>query len=56
MIKYEILDPLPRWAYTGSEWTKMIEKADKMVDGYMYVKSEPVIKSDEEKFLQKIEL
>jgi len=41
VVEYEVLDPLPRWAYTDSEWSEMITSADKIVDGIMYQITEP---------------
>ena len=41
MIEYELLNPLPRWCYTGSEWTEMIKLADKIIGDYMYRILEP---------------
>ena len=36
MIEYEEIGPLPRWAYTQEEWTKLLIDSDKIVDGHMY--------------------
>ena len=52
MIEYEVIDPLPRWAYTESEWTKMIIASDKIVDGIMYKILEPEALDEFEEFLK----
>ena len=41
--QYDIMNILPRWAYAGSEWGNIIVECDKIVDGIMYVKVEPVV-------------
>ena len=53
--KYEVLDPLPRWAYSDSEWSEMITSADKIVDGIMYQITEPEALDEFEVFLDNIE-
>jgi len=40
--QYDIMNVLPRWAYSGSEWEDMIVECDKIVNGIMYVKVIPV--------------
>ena len=52
MLEYEEIGPLPKWAYTESEWKALITKADKIIDGHLYAVVEPLVLSDEEKYLQ----
>ncbi len=39
--QYEIMNVLPRWAYSGSEWKEIMIDCVKIVDGIMYTNPEP---------------
>jgi len=45
--QYEVVDNLPKWAYTKDEWSDLLTSVDKIINDTMYrYKSKPT-KEDE---------